>query len=153
MAIERGPGVCKVKRAPLMRRRTVALVGIEDGPLRDVLDGADVVSEGGSREEGEEVVYYGSTNLLLVPTSRGGTVPDGRLGDLAVLLAHDPHVRVRAVRVAHREALVRAAAPLGPLRAEMAVTATARGLELAIDVIARVILDRSSRPRRATGGP
>jgi hypothetical protein len=124
-----------------VRERTISLISVEIGPWRDLIEGADVVSEGSTREEAGGIVYYGSTSLLIAPRSRGGPLPDRRVEQVAALLRHDPHVRVLAVRVAHREASARAAS-LGPIRAELVVATSPCGLELSVDVVAHVLRAR-----------
>ncbi|APR76351.1 Hypothetical protein A7982_01698 [Minicystis rosea] len=91
-----------------MQRRQVELVSAAAGPLGDIVEGADVVSEGRTEMEGGRLVYYGSTSVLLLQASAGGTVPDADAAALAAVLRRDPHVRLRVLRIAHREASARA---------------------------------------------
>ena len=124
------------------------LVASSDGRLRDLFDGADVISEGGARAEGAELVYYGSTSLRI---GRAGAPEAAAIEELASFAALDPHVRVRALRVARREASARAGGPLGTLRAELSVEAPGGGarpaiVALTIDVSAVVL-------RRARDAP
>jgi hypothetical protein len=118
-------------------------VATSEGRLRELLDAADVVSEGGARAEGDDLVYYGSTSLLLMPP-----VAPHELAMLARVLEIDPHVRLRVLRVARREACARAGGSLGTLRAELSFVpapAGARGaIALTADVTA-VILRRGAR--------
>jgi hypothetical protein len=118
----------------LIRRRKVELLAALDGPLRDLLHGADVMSEGMCREEEGAVVYYGTTSVLFTPHALQGA----SLAEMAVLMARDPHLRLRALRLSHREAEVRARAGIGPVRAEMGVFLHARGVTLVVDVVAKV---------------
>jgi hypothetical protein len=130
----------------------VELVAASDGRLRELFDGADVVSEGGAREEGGDLVYYGSTSVLLAPPGEPTAEP---LEELARVAALDPHVRVRAVRIARREASARAGGPLGTLHAELSFRETwteavggsgarAAIVALTIDVSA-IVLRRGAR--------
>ena len=144
------PGPAKVRNAPLTRRRRVELVATSDGRWRDLLDGADVMSEGGVVDEHEQRVYYGSTSLLVHAESAGGVLPDASLTDLAALLRHDPHVRVRAVRIAHREACARAGMPIAAIFAELDVRTMPKGVMLAVDVVAHGA--RGARDHRAVRG-
>jgi hypothetical protein len=107
---------------------------------------ADVVSEGAPRGEGSERAYFGSSDIVLpVPSDRNGPT----LEDLARAVAKDPHVRVRALRMARREAAQRANGPLDCMRAEITVRPTARGVAVHVDVEARVFPDRRVATRTA----
>lgn len=142
------PGIAKIRAVPLVNERHLTLTAPNFGRWRELLDGADVMSEGRSKDELGELVYYGSTSLLIASVSGGGALPDLWIVGLARLLAHDPHVRLRAVRVAQREAIARADAPLGPIRAELSVSASPRGVSLLVDVTARVERTHARRARR-----
>lgn len=109
-----GPGPAKVRGAPLILRRYVELVATSEGRLRELFEVADVISEGSAREEDGRLVYYGSTSLLIRPGEDAATV-----AQLGRLLPFDPHVRIRALRIAHREASSRAGGPIGTLHAEL----------------------------------
>jgi hypothetical protein len=95
------------------------------------------MSEGGVRSEAHGRVWYGSTSLIL-PTPK----EDAAL--LAVVAARDVHVRVRAVRAAHREACSRAPARLGRIACEIRVSADPRGVRIDVDVQAPLIEGRSA---------
>jgi hypothetical protein len=114
-----------------------------------MFEAADVMSEGALRRESKATVYYGTTSILLLVQSKGGQIPDDALVQCLQLLRFDPHARLRAVRVAWREAAVRAAVPLGQLRAELAFSATPIGVKIDVDVEAEQLaqLTRS----RSTG--
>jgi hypothetical protein len=77
--------------------------------------------------------------VLLPFTSRGGLVPDELARDVARLASKDPHVRVRALRIAWREARVRSVHPIGRMRAEFVVRPDSRGIRVDIDVAAEVV--------------
>lgn len=142
------PGLAKVRAAPLVQRRNVELILAPAGPIRDLVEVADVVSEGRAQPEDGELVYYGSTSVLLLRRTDGGTVPDGDVAALASLLRADPHLRLRVLRIAHREASARAGAPLGTVRAEIDVSPGARGVAVLVEVVARLARPglRSTRP-------
>jgi hypothetical protein len=108
---------------------------------RELFDHADTVSEGAVRDEAHGRVWYGSTSLIL-PTAAGD---DATL--LATLAARDLHVRLRAVRAAHREACQRAPSRLGRLACEMRVMALGHGVRIDVDVQAPLI------ERRTAGDP
>jgi putative component of toxin-antitoxin plasmid stabilization module len=132
------PGLAKVRAPLLVQRRTVELVAAQVGRWGAILEAADVVSEGRTQDEEGARVYYGSTSVLLLKTSAGGTLPDAEVQTLAAILRRDPHVRLRAIRIAHREAQARAGGQLGTLQAEIDVGAGARGVSLLVEVVARL---------------
>jgi hypothetical protein len=98
----------------------------------DLFERADIVSEGSVRDEAGGRVWYGTTSLILLA---GG--PDAPL--LAAIATRDVHVRLRAVRVARREACLRAPARLGRLACEIEVKPDARGVRIDVDVQAPLI--------------
>src|SRR5688500_6415959 len=102
------------------------------------------MSEGNTRDEEGGTTYYGSTSVFLARERDLGSVG---LDLAAALLKHDPHVRLFAVRIARREAAVRASAPIGTMRAELSVGVRPDGLFVTVDVAARVRL-RASLSKR-----
>src|SRR5262249_19462523 len=118
------PGLAKIRSVPLVQRRRVELRTAHEGRWREILDAADVVSEGQARQEGASLVYYGSTSVLLPRRSAGGILPDLDLASLTAVLRLDPHVRLRALRIAHREAQARAGAAMRALLAEIQINET-----------------------------
>jgi len=137
-----GPGLAKVRALPLMRAQSGLFVSVADARWRDLFARADVISEGSARDEATGRVWYGSTSLILPATS-----DDAQL--LATLAAHDMHVRLRAVRAAHREAALRAPGRLGRVACEIHVMREARGVRIDVDVQAPLIERRAAaRPAR-----
>jgi hypothetical protein len=130
----RRPGLCKATVQPLVVRRHVELWYSSDYRVREMFEQADVMSEGAARQEGAHSVYYGTTSIVLPVQSKGGHIPDLERHDTLRLLACDPHARVRAVRIAWREARVRSAAPLGQLRAELVFSLIELGVKIDVDV-------------------
>lgn len=143
------PGLAKVRAAPLFGRRNVALVVAHPGPVRDLVEAADVVSEGATRVEGGALVFYGSTSVLFLRASAGGALADDEVSTFTGLLGCDPHLRLRAVRIAHREATARAGGPLATMLAEIHVAPNARGVALLVEVVARLA---RGDVRKAEGG-
>jgi hypothetical protein len=143
-----GPGLAKVRSIPIVRRRRLELVAACEGRFRDLFEAADVMSEGRALSEGLESVYYGSTHLLFAPRSRGGELPDQDIAELARVLDADPHFRLRALRLAHREALARAGAPIGPVRAEITVEESARGICVHVELSAPLLRGRAGTRSR-----
>jgi hypothetical protein len=144
-----GPALAKARGLPLLRSRSLELWQGFDHRWRELLETADVMSEGAVRHEPEGLVYYGSTSLLLPFVSHGGQVPDLEGDRLAGVLSRDPHVRLRAIRIACREAEQRSPGPLARVTAEMFVRSERRGLRLDIEVEARVV---EQGVRRSSGG-
>src|SRR5580692_1302613 len=66
------PGLAKVGEGPLVQRRTASLYAIAAGRWRRIIEAADVMSEGRTDPEGDRLVYYGSTSVLLFRRSAGG---------------------------------------------------------------------------------
>lgn len=133
------PGLAKIRAVPLVQRRSVELCTAHEGRWREILEAADVMSEGSARREGSLSVYYGSTSVLLPRRSEGGLLPDLDVASLAAVLRLDPHVRLRALRIARREASTRAGAPLGSLDAEIRIDEAARGVVIAVEVTATLL--------------
>jgi hypothetical protein len=139
----RGPGPAKTRFPPLFHPRTLHLLASSDARWGELFENADVVSEGAPRGDGNERAYFGSSDIvLLVQPERPGETMDG----LASAIARDPHVRLRAVRMARREAAQRACGPLDSLRAEITVSSCTRGVTIHVDVEARVLPDRRAAP-------
>lgn len=137
------PGLAKARELPLVLARPTTLVRAEDARWRDLFDRADTVSEGSVRDEKAGRVWYGSTSLIL-PTE------PGQAPFLAALAARDVHVRLRALRTAHREACLRAPGRLGRFSCEIRVEADPRGVRIDVDVQAPLIerRARAARPSR-----
>jgi len=123
-------------------------VAVEDGPARQFVETADVVSEGLARIEGAGSVYYGTTSVLLTASSRGGTLPVEDVENLSIFLAQDPHLRLRVLRIAVREARARAQGELGRVSAEMDVRSSDAGVVVTIDVVAVVHAQASGQASR-----
>ena len=114
----------------------MTLLRAPDPRWRELFDQADIVSEGSVRAETNGRVWYGSTSLIL-------RVPDGtEPALLAGLAERDVHVRLRALRTAHREACLRAPARLGRFCCEIRVAPDGRGVRIDVDVQAPLIEGR-----------
>jgi hypothetical protein len=134
-----GPGLAKTRVYPLVDRRATTSFRSADYRWSELFEAADVMSEGAIRQETDGPAYYGTTSLLLPFVSRGGLVPDELATDVARLVARDVHARVRAVRIAYREARVRSVHMIGRIRAELVVRPDARGIRIDVDVDAKVV--------------
>lgn len=148
-AKRRGPGLAKTRRLELLQRRSVEVWQSTDYRWRELFEAADVMSEGATRSEPEGPVYYGSTSVLLALTSLG--IAETEVAEIIAMIGSDPHARVRAVRVACLEAQLRAAGPLGRVRAELFVRRDRRGVRVDVEVEARVLSEAQPAPgpRRA----
>lgn len=131
------PGLAKARAPALSRPRKLALYAVRDSAWRLAFDAADVVSEGRTEGEAGRQVYYGSTSVLL-PFGRTEPVTAAEI-ESAWTAQLDPHLRVRALRIARREAIFRAGAELDCVHAELTVTVTQLGLRVAIDVVAYLL--------------
>ena len=139
LSSRKGPGPRKARGHPVASMRVIEVWKSTDYSWRELFEAADVMSEGAVRHELEGPTYYGTTSVLLPFASRGGLVPDEMAKDVARLASKDPHVRVRALRIAWREASVRSVHPIGRMRAEFVVRPDSRGVRVDIDVEAEVI--------------
>ena len=124
--------------------RHALLVRASDACWRERFDRADVISEGGVRHEAHGRVWYGSTSLIL-------PADDADPPYIAALAERDVHVRLRAVRTAHREACLRAPGRLGRLICEIRIASDGtdrRRVRIDVDVQAPLI-ERRAVPRPA----
>jgi hypothetical protein len=138
------PGLAKARALPLVLAHRKLLVRTAEPPWRALFERADVVSEGGVREESQGRVWYGSTSLVL----GGGDAPGADTPLLAALAARNVHVRLRAMRIAHREASLRAPGRLGRFVCEIHITPSSEGVRIDVDVQAPLI-ERRAVERRA----
>ena len=144
--VARRPGLAKTREAPLLNVRYVRLLASSDARWSELFAKADVVSEGALRSGPDGRAYFGTTDIILiVRPERGGDTEDA----LAKAASSDPHVRLRAVRLARREAAQRAQGPLDRLHAEVHVTGCKRGISVHVDVEANVLPERRAAPRRS----
>jgi len=136
------PGLAKARGQPVVLERPTLLVRASNARWREMFERADVVSEGRVREEAHGRVWYGSTSLIL-------PAPPADVAYFAAVAERDIHVRLRALRAAHREAGSRAPGRLGRLFCELRFTADPRGVRIDVDVQAPLIERRAvSRPAR-----
>jgi hypothetical protein len=141
------PGLAKARKPPFVLSRATTLFRTPDCRWRELFDRADVVSEGSVRDEKAGRVWYGSTSLIL--SLDAPETPDESPGFLATLVARDAHVRLRALRMAHREASLRAPGRLGRVSCEMRVSSDSRGVRIDVDVQAPLIERRAhAKPAR-----
>lgn len=116
-----------------------------DALWREAFDAADAVSEGAARTEARGQVWYGSTSLILHLDAK----TQEERAFLAEVAARDLHVRIRALRVAIREATVRAGVRLGRSQCEVRFAVDPGGVRIDVDVQAPFI-ERSGAATRHT---
>jgi hypothetical protein len=116
-----------------------------DALWREAFDAADAISEGAARTEARGQVWYGSTSLILHLDAK----TQEERAFLTEVAARDLHVRTRALRVAIREATVRAGVRLGRSQCEVRFAVDPGGVRIDVDVQAPFI-ERSGTATRHT---
>lgn len=130
----RGPSVVKTRGPSLVSTGHPRVRGT-DARWRALFEQADAVSEGSARTEGGARIWYGTTSLILpLPAST-----EAERAYLSAFCASDLHVRLRAVRIARREAMSRAPASLDRTTCEIRVSADVRGVRIDVDIQAPLI--------------
>jgi hypothetical protein len=119
--------------------RRDARIRVPDAEWRTLFEAADAVSEGSVRKESGNAVWYGSTSLILGLPS---TASAAERELFAAVAARDLHARLRALRLAHREAQLRAPGQLGRSSCEIRVSLEARGVRIDVDIQAPLIVGR-----------
>jgi hypothetical protein len=145
MGPRRGPSIVKARKPSLVSIDRRARLRVHEPVWRDLFDRADAVSEGSCRDEEEGRVWYGSTSLIL-PLGLPFTHEERHF--LAAVAARDLHVRLRAIRVAHREAQSRAPAALDNATCEITVSSDPKGVRIDVDIQAPLIEGRLGTSRR-----
>jgi hypothetical protein len=116
--------------------RWTPLVRGDDASWRALFEAADLVSEGSAVAEDGGLVWYGTTSIIL-------RFPEATRADdvalLAGVAAKDVHVKLRALRLARREAQLRAPSSLGRSSCEIRVVSEDRGVRIDVDVQAPLI--------------
>lgn len=134
MAKMQGPGLARARQAPFYIEKT--LFRGQDTRLREAFAAADLISEGAVREGSR--TYYGTTSIVLA-------VPQHEREQTARLARECVHMRLRAVRLARREAEVRSQVPLGAARCEVKIVPDQSGLRIDVDLEAPLLRKASSR--------
>jgi hypothetical protein len=130
------PGLAKTRGRPLLQARRKLVVRTFETTWRELFSKADVVSEGSVRVEPDGRVWYGSTSLILA-------TPESDAAVLVTLAGRDVHFRLRALRMAHREASLRAPSRLGRLSGEIRVGFCNGAVRIDVDVQAPLIEGRT----------
>jgi hypothetical protein len=130
------PGLAKGRARGLVSVRWTPLARGSDALWKALFESADAISEGGVVCEGAGQVWYGSTSLILaLPPETSAS----ERAFIAGVAARDLHVRLRSVRLALREAQLRAPTTLGRSSCEIHVAWEARGVRIDVDVQAPLI--------------
>lgn len=135
-ATARGPGLAKTRGERALHYRSALLVRGPIAHWAKLIETADVVSEGAQKDDADGPTWYGSTSLVL---ELHDTDLESRVF-LATIARRDPHVRLRAVRIARREASSRAPAPLGRAVCEVRASEDPRGVRIDVDLQAPLIV-------------
>lgn len=133
-----GPGLRKTRSPGLVGAKQVHLVRLVEALTRDWLDSADVISEGRVEQEAAGARYFGTTSIV-IPAERAGDLTPEALFDL---VEGDPHLRVRVVRLARREAVVRAMRPLSTLAIDLGFARTKAGVVITVDVSGAIVASK-----------
>jgi hypothetical protein len=140
------PGLAKSRRPPLVTVAHHSRAKTSDPLWKDAFDAADSISEGAARAEAQGPVWYGSTSLILRVEAKS----EEEKAFLVAVAARDLHIRTRALRVAVREAAVRAGTALGRSQCEVRFAVDPGGVRIDVDVQAPFIERSGAASRRAT---
>lgn len=137
----KGLAKARLRRAFTVERVTRARS--EDAYWRDLFKSADVVSEGAVQTASAS--YYGMTDIVVPFPEEFGTAE--RAAHIAVARAC-VHVKLRALRVARREAQSRANVDLDASHCEVAFTEEKTHLRIHVELSAKVLHKNSRGVRR-----
>jgi hypothetical protein len=149
--VAQGPalkGPQKARRLPLLVTTSQRGFRLFDYRLRELFERADIISEGARKATSATVeadnTYFGTTNIVLTPYASDTSSLAIEPQLLVRIFAWDPHVRLRALRIAYREARVRANGVIDRVRTEIVVSQAPLGIRIHVDLEARVL---STSPR------
>jgi hypothetical protein len=131
-----GPGLAKGRARGLVSVRWTPLARGSDALWKALFEAADAVTEGAVVCEGRGQTWYGSTSLILALPAETSAAERAFIAEVA---ARDLHVRLRSVRLALREAQLRAPTTLGRSSCEIRVDGEPRGVRIDVDVQAPLI--------------
>ncbi|MFW5739882.1 MAG: hypothetical protein ACOC1F_05910 [Myxococcota bacterium] len=133
-----GPGIVKVRHPRPHGCQVASLTHADDALWALLFDQADIVSEGAVDREDDQLVYRGTTSIILPLAVLGGEWDQRRTADLTRIASIDPHLRLRAVRIARREAFVRASGTLQSAQMDVVIRPCDQGVRIDIEVDAQV---------------
>lgn len=137
------PGLQKVRKPPILLRRSVKQVSVSAGRMLYLIDSASVMSEGQMRSDDSGTAYFGTTTLLFPLRTPGISLTEEDMADLKTAIEFDPLSRLAVLRIAYREATLRAGAPLDSIQAEIRSELVPRGLLVHVDVSAAALNQRA----------
>lgn len=144
-----GPGLAKTRGAKVVERIKREWVRCNDYHWRALFESADTLSEGAIKTSAEGSTYFGSTHIHLRHVALAKLTDDLDPGDLFKIVQADPHVRLRAVRLACLEAMVRANAAFSSVSTEITFRPELLAICISVDIEAK--LARRSGHRSASG--
>jgi len=144
-----GPGPARAKPLPLLELHATQLLRCSDYRIRELFECADVMSEGAVDGDEAAPTYYGTTSVLLPYHAHGGAIAERDRALVYRYLSVDPHARVRAIRIACREAQVRCRAPIRRVRADVCIRDTPEGVRFDVEVEAP--MNQQEHPRTRSG--
>jgi hypothetical protein len=109
------------------------------------------MSEGAIRIESAGPVYYGSTHIRLRYTAHRDHGASETAEELERIARVDPHVRLRATRIACLEAQIRSSAHFESVRTELSFAAESNALRISVDVEARLSLGSAVGQKKTRG--
>ena len=127
MTIALGPGLAKTRAPRLVTRMVRSYFRVNPHALDSLLARADIVSEG-AVVDGH---WCGTTSIDL-------PIEEPLEADHVRALRACPHLRVRLLRIAQREASARAPSAIESVRAELSLRIEHRLLRIVVDVEAQV---------------
>ncbi len=149
MANSNGPGLARAGTLPFYVQKT--LYRGQDARWSEAFAKADLVSEGAVSKStashdpngATASTYFGSTSILL-------QIPPREQARAVHLARECVHVRLRAIRLARREAEVRSSGPLGVSRCFMKIVEDPCGLRIDVDLEAPLLRKSGIKPNAAS---
>jgi hypothetical protein len=147
----KGPGLAKSKQARLVESRSFDWIRCTDYHWRDLFSKADVISEGAVRNDADGPTYYGATYIRFRFDSIEKTIKANERQQLAQMMRLDPHVRLRAMRLACIEARVRSNSEFSHVTTDIAVSEDEATVSICVDIEAKLIsANRVTRSRASS---
>ena len=138
-----GPDLRKTREQSLVYSRSRELIRYDDYRWPELFESADIMSEGALVSDSTDPVYFGTSSILLRTRSAGGKLRDEELVFARAKAERDPHARVRAIRIACREAQVRSPLPLIQVRAELVFVVDPAGMRMTVELEAPAMAQAS----------
>jgi hypothetical protein len=146
----KGPGLAKSKKARLIESRSFDWIRCTDYRWRDLFNKADIISEGAVRKDPDGPIYYGATYIRFRFDSIEETLQTIERQRLAKIMQFDPHVRLRAMRLACIEARVRSNSEFSHVTTDITVSEDETAVSICVDIEAKLISAYSAARSRAS---